>query len=401
MWCDDDDDDDFPSKDTRGWAMRRGHCRRLRADAGRESFRGRASFARTVNVGDGRGYIPVCARDLARNGRMRAAEIAEAVSERTPAACAELPLAVPAAAALQCGRKAGPSRWAEAEGRALEAAVAWRPAPKAKACRSRARPAVKQPLLPASFDELHERFLRQHREAIVGALCKVFTGEVELRPAPLSAEVKNRFLQRCKGTHTIQPVFHGTKAANHESIFRSGLMIPNAASGVNVCNGSAHGLGVYTAKLNNPYLSRGFCSEPRLLVCAVLDDAVQLAVPRPLGRFFVTAESVSVRHVGDAIVVMDPCCVVPLFEASGEGFATASTFVPVAAIPAQIRVSPAPCVTASRPPVYAAAAQYDEAVAAARRAEVRRLRMRRRKPRKPQVAVPAFLARRAVQRRLL
>jgi hypothetical protein len=41
-------------KDTRGWSMRRGHGRRLKCDHGRESVRGRAAFARTVNVGKSR-----------------------------------------------------------------------------------------------------------------------------------------------------------------------------------------------------------------------------------------------------------------------------------------------------------------------------------------------------------
>ncbi|CAK0834017.1 unnamed protein product, partial [Prorocentrum cordatum] len=44
-----DRDGDNAIKDGRGWAMRRGHCRRLRGDLGRESQRGRATFARSLN----------------------------------------------------------------------------------------------------------------------------------------------------------------------------------------------------------------------------------------------------------------------------------------------------------------------------------------------------------------
>mmetsp|Transcript_100359 Transcript_100359/g.288320 ORF Transcript_100359/g.288320 Transcript_100359/m.288320 type:complete len:491 (+) Transcript_100359:94-1566(+) len=46
--------DEAPQKDARGWAMRRGHCKRLRHDDGRESVRGRSAVARSVNRGSRR-----------------------------------------------------------------------------------------------------------------------------------------------------------------------------------------------------------------------------------------------------------------------------------------------------------------------------------------------------------
>jgi len=329
------------------------------------------------------------------------AEIVEAIAERVEVTV-ECSSAVPAALVRCYGEEVGLSPWAEAELKAQSAAAVWQPLRKAQPCKARSRRA-KEPPVPLSFDEMHEGFLRQHRESVLAALRRVFLGEIELRPAPVPEAVKSQFLQRCKGGHTIRPVFHGTKAVNHAPIFRNGLMIPNAANGVAVSNGCAHGLGIYTAKLSNPYLSRSFCSEPRLLVCAVVDDAIPLSAPRPCGRFFVTAESAGVRHVGDAIVVKDPARVAPLFEAAGGGFATASSFVPRAAVPAQAAASLAPSVPAARPPTAweaqaaAAAAAADEA----RRKQERKRARRRRTAQPPPTGLALFLARRAVQRRLL
>merc|ERR1712110_754215 len=67
-----------------------------------------------------------------------------------------------------------------------------------------------------------------------------------------------------------------------------------------VVHGAAHGRGVYTAKVDAAWLSAGFCTEPRILICAVLD----------LG---------CVTFPGDAMVVSNSAHVVPLFEAVGSG----------------------------------------------------------------------------------
>merc|ERR1719195_1860824 len=41
--------EEVQGRDMRGWAMRRGHRRRLKAECGRESTRGRAAYARSLN----------------------------------------------------------------------------------------------------------------------------------------------------------------------------------------------------------------------------------------------------------------------------------------------------------------------------------------------------------------
>merc|ERR1711920_257027 len=62
-----------------------------------------------------------------------------------------------------------------------------------------------------------------------------------------------------------------------------------------VVHGAAHGTGIYTANIDAPWLSRGFCTGPSILVCAVL-------------------QSDEIRHVRDAMVVRQADHVVPLFE---------------------------------------------------------------------------------------
>merc|ERR1740116_604551 len=96
----------------------------------------------------------------------------------------------------------------------------------------------------------------------------------------------------------MRPAFHGTDAANHNSIVKRGLLIPGQGNELKVAHGAAHGKGVYTANVDAAWLSRGFCSAPTMLVCAVL-------------------QSDAVRHVGDAMVVSKEEHVVPMFEGAG------------------------------------------------------------------------------------
>jgi hypothetical protein len=74
------------------------------------------------------------------------------------------------------------------------------------------------------------------------------------------------------------PALHGTDTSNYVSIFQNGLLIPGKGNSLKVAHGSAYGLGVYTAKLDNPWLSQDFCTpnQPRMLVCCVIDDVGEL-----------------------------------------------------------------------------------------------------------------------------
>lgn len=232
------------------------------------------------------------------------------------ASCSELKSLDSVAAAPAHSHKYRALRWEEAVTRAEAAAEQSWPS----VCSS-LRSSRRDKLIERNkFETIQSEFLNKHGQDIRKSLQQCFAGPITLRPAPLAPEVREHFLTRYTNIHALRPALHGTKASNHESIFARGLLIPGAGNQVTIAHGASHGLGIYTAKLSNPFLSRGFCSAPRMLVCGIVDDAVQQSQLKILGRFAVTAESESVRHVGDAIVVFDPWRVVPLFEASATGF---------------------------------------------------------------------------------
>lgn len=166
------------------------------------------------------------------------------------------------------------------------------------------------------FRSLRMDFLQSHGAAIRQALSP-YWGVISLDNAPLNPVVQMRFLRALAGRHNLlQPAFHGTNANNLSSIFSRGLLIPGSESEIRVVNGSAHGVGIYTARLRGVSISMGFNRESaRMLVCAVIDDALESSDPERLGNYMVTARSSNVHHVGDAMVVFDDAFVVPLLIA--------------------------------------------------------------------------------------
>jgi len=146
------------------------------------------------------------------------------------------------------------------------------------------------------FEYLRTAFLVHFGDEIYESLNAVLGDSVTLSRAPLSHEVAGRFLTNLQafGSLGIAPALHGTRSENYEGIFRRGLLIPGPDTGVAIANGSAHGVGIYTANLNAPGLSAGFCTDPSMLVCAVL-------------------QSPAVKHILDAQVVFGANHVIPLF----------------------------------------------------------------------------------------
>lgn len=220
-------------------------------------------------------------------------------------------------------RTRAPTRWDEAMARAARnqnGAMDWRTV---QALRDKTDKAPK--LSP--FELIRSRFLSNYERQIRNGLNRCFEGPVTLKPTPVASDVEERFLEGCKkcgvdvrrSLGLLRPAFHGTREELHASIFARGLLIPGEGNDVRVRNGSAHGLGIYTAKVENAWLSKGFCSAPRMLVCGVVDDAVNVK-QHTMGNHLVTAQSEAVRHVGQAVVVFDSKRVVPLFEASAERF---------------------------------------------------------------------------------
>lgn len=144
-------------------------------------------------------------------------------------------------------------------------------------------------------------FLDAHSERILKGLKSIFAEPINISPAPLSKICVERFITMCEMGVELRPAFHGTDIVNHKSIFECGLLVPGVGNRLQVVHGAAHGSGVYTANIDAAWLSRGFCTAPSILVCAVL-------------------QTPHVRHVGDAMVVGISDNVVPLFQADSHCF---------------------------------------------------------------------------------
>lgn len=174
------------------------------------------------------------------------------------------------------------------------------------------------------FEHFRKRFLEEHGLNFCSHLRSSFGGPLFLKPTPLAEGVQQKFLTATEELEgRLIPTYHGTSEHNFPSIFQRGLLVPyEANNGIRVANGSAHGVGIYTATMESPQLSLGFIRGPfsrsrQLLVCGLLDDAVSaLAEPKSFGALTVKAESDAVRHVGNAVVIFDSRRVAPLFVAS-------------------------------------------------------------------------------------
>ena len=158
----------------------------------------------------------------------------------------------------------------------------------------------------ADFTDFRKQFKAIHGEVVIRSLESIW-GTVELKATKLAEEVEERFLRQLSKMDgpngQLRPAFRGTYAKNYPSIFSRGLLIPGLGDGADlpIVHGAAHGRGIYTANIDAPWLSKGFCDDHSMLVCAVLDFG-----------------SEHVRQVRDAMVVFHPDCVVPLFLATGE-----------------------------------------------------------------------------------
>eukprot|EP00811_Abedinium_folium_P033165 NODE_614_length_2887_cov_37.946739.p1 GENE.NODE_614_length_2887_cov_37.946739~~NODE_614_length_2887_cov_37.946739.p1 ORF type:complete len:841 (+),score=31.06 NODE_614_length_2887_cov_37.946739:97-2619(+) len=141
--------------------------------------------------------------------------------------------------------------------------------------------------LRRQFESLRKDFLREHKTELLRSLAQVAgnTQDIKLWRTPMTLERQECFLRRWaavlrRGAACLVPALHGTDVRNFDSIFVRGLLVPGVNNKLTVKNGSVHGLGVYTAKLRNPHLARGFCVKDAdactsecLLICAVIKGA--------------------------------------------------------------------------------------------------------------------------------
>ena len=198
---------------------------------------------------------------------------------------------------------------------------------------------------PSSFDALRDAVLAEHKAQLQQELGDATT----FTPVALAAKPREAFMQTYASADVSLPTlaYHGTRSANFRPIAEHGLVVPGSGHGVVVANGSAHGVGIYTAKLGSHYLSLGFCDSSKLLVCGVIDAAVSaatdprgkhpkyglgrarnhrvtsrarnssgLSTAQKMGRLTVHRDVPGqVRHVGNAMVIFQARRVAPLFVA--------------------------------------------------------------------------------------
>mmetsp|Transcript_22564 Transcript_22564/g.67677 ORF Transcript_22564/g.67677 Transcript_22564/m.67677 type:complete len:479 (+) Transcript_22564:180-1616(+) len=221
--------------------------------------------------------------------------------------------------------------------------------------------------LRSPFEQFRWQFLKQHGATFCPRL-SACNGPFSLRAAPLNPAVGRAFMKACHGEleGKLLAAYHGTNENNLSSIYATGLEIPGKGNALRVVNGSVHGLGVYTAEVNNPSLSLGYARgvHRRLLVCGVFD----------------CDDPAEVLHTGSALVFYNARRVAPLWEATfTQAAGTQPPPLPPPAPRAPVvkrRVLPAPGPQCRRAPK--------------KRREAAAARL---------TGVAAFLARRAAQRR--
>lgn len=90
--------------------------------------------------------------------------------------------------------------------------------------------------------------------------------------------------------------FHGTDPKNIQSIIQNGFFVPGTQKGIDVANGSAYGVGIYSAR--TPSISLGYCrGGNQMFVCACL----------------MCPEITDTKCAGDIIVQFKKEYIVPVF----------------------------------------------------------------------------------------
>ena len=175
----------------------------------------------------------------------------------------------------------------------------------------------------SEFQEVKAHFRAIHCKEVQVGLSLVFS-QVVLSDVRLAPAVEQNFLSMIGRGGKMLPAFHGTNPRNYPSIFQRGFLIPGHGEGIDVtmAHGAAHGRGIYTANVGAAWLSRGFCTENSMLVCAVVDRG-------------------EVKHVHDAMVVLEPACVVPIFLATGTWHSQQESLAVAVVRPVQVPVTAA------------------------------------------------------------
>ena len=121
--------------------------------------------------------------------------------------------------------------------------------------------------------------LKHARAKVQSHIDNEFGPDTKVQPLDPDMAVKEQFFEARKiFQHTTTLTYHGTKSQNIDSISRVGLLMPGN-NGHKVANGSAHGVGIYTAQLGKATLSKTFCDSNKMFVCAVCDTSQPVEEP--------------------------------------------------------------------------------------------------------------------------
>jgi len=169
------------------------------------------------------------------------------------------------------------------------------------------------------FEEMRQNFFRLHEWDMRKNLRRAcFVGNLKIEPVPLDKKIQNRFMKALSEipNAVLLPTFHGTDPFNLDSICQQGLLIPGGKNALSLANGAWYGRGIYTSRFAR--CAGWYCSEPWMLICAVIDDAQELPCVRQEHCCVVPALSRSVKHADDQVIVFDEDRVVPLFQVAAE-----------------------------------------------------------------------------------
>jgi hypothetical protein len=146
---------------------------------------------------------------------------------------------------------------------------------------------------PCMTSTLHRLF-----SELASAGEELFGPSASYELAPLAGGVLERFARRAAHLSASPSLaFHGTPSANIPSILERGLLVPGNGNDVRVANGSAYGVGIYTAQ--QPGASLGYCKgSSQMLALGVLDLA--------------SGGQEVLRRVGNVTVFFDEAHVVPI-----------------------------------------------------------------------------------------
>jgi hypothetical protein len=128
---------------------------------------------------------------------------------------------------------------------------------------------------------------------------------VALRPAPITNQAAVLAMRLTSNQH-LRFGYHGTSSQYYPSIFKDGLLVPGEKEHITVRNGSAYGIGIYSANPGNHSLSLSYSNTTELLVCAICTNNPHVAEHQ--NRFRVITKSAMITPMLIAKCPLQTAC---------------------------------------------------------------------------------------------